>query len=84
MSYSERTPAEWFAAAARCYQEGHQACAWCGGAYQVFRTTQGTSMEYHCNHCDFHVGHDADLDRYTFVPGENNTRRIARLTMHDS
>src|SRR5437660_159129 len=28
---TKRTPREWFDEAARCYVEGHQGCAWCGG-----------------------------------------------------
>jgi hypothetical protein len=83
MSYLERTPAEWFAAAARCYEEGHQACAWCGISHQVFRTARDGQVDYHCSHCDFHVVHDADLDRYALVPGDTRTRKPARLTMLD-
>lgn len=83
MSYAERTSAEWFAEAARCYVEGHQACAWCGGPHQVHKVETATSLGYRCNYCDFHAGHDADLDRYVFVPGETVPRKRAPLTMHD-
>jgi hypothetical protein len=78
-----RTAQEWFAEAGRCYIEGHQACAWCGSAHQVFKTETATGVEYRCGKCDFHAGYDHDLDRYLFVPGEEQTRTGGVVTLHD-
>jgi hypothetical protein len=83
MIHTERTPAEWFEEAERCYVEGHQACAWCGGPHQVHRVETAVGVEFHCNQCDFHAGFDRDLERYAIIPGESNVRRGAPPTMHD-
>jgi hypothetical protein len=83
MSELERTPAQWFDDAERCYVEGHQACAWCGGAHQVHRVESPRGVEFHCNRCDFHAGYDRDLDRYAIIPGEENARLTAPLTMFE-
>jgi hypothetical protein len=69
MLYPERTSRDWYQEAARCYLEGHQACAWCGGAHQVYKVESGRAVEYYCSRCDFHAGHDPRLDHYDFVPG---------------
>jgi hypothetical protein len=82
MSNPERSPSEWFAEAARCYEEGHQACAWCGGPYQVFRVTQDSGVGYHCYHCDFHIAHNVSLDHYALVPGETKVKKGSKATMH--
>jgi hypothetical protein len=83
MTHLERTAAEWFEEACRCYLEGHQACAWCRRSHQVYRDETPRGVEFHCYHCDFHVSHDADLDRYALVPGEAAARGGSRATMHD-
>ena len=69
MIHPERTFSDWYQEAARCYLEGHQACAWCGGVHQVFKVQTGLAVEYYCNRCDFHAGHDPQAGRYGFVPG---------------
>jgi hypothetical protein len=79
----ERTSSEWFHAAARCYLEGHQACAWCGTAHQVFRNVDLGRVEYQCNHCEFHVSHDLKLNRFVMVPGEKRAPGTGKKTMHD-
>jgi hypothetical protein len=66
---SERPPAAWFAEAAHCYVEGHQACAWCGDSYCVFQTEHGPRLEYSCNHCEFYVCHDRLTGIYYAMPG---------------
>jgi hypothetical protein len=66
---SERTPAAWFAEAARCYVEGHQACAWCGESHCVFQTERGARLEYSCNHCEFYVGYDRQTGQYHATAG---------------
>ena len=65
----ERPPAVWFAEAARCYVEGHQACAWCGDSYCVFQTERGPRLEYSCNHCEFYVCQDRHTGTYYAMPG---------------
>ena len=65
----ERSPAAWFAEAARCYVEGHQACAWCGDTHCVFQTEHGPRLEYACNHCEFYVCHDRQAGNYHATPG---------------
>jgi hypothetical protein len=62
----QRSPAEWFEAAARCHLVGHQACASCGERYCVFRTESDTYLEYYCSACDFSVCRDLRGGR-TFV-----------------
>jgi len=68
----ERTSAEWFAEAARCYVENHQGCAWCGGSYRVFQTQRGPRREYYCNGCDFRAVFDAATETYFSFPGEEH------------
>jgi hypothetical protein len=70
----ERTSSEWFEEAARQYLEGHQACAWCGGAHRVFKVHNGRRTEYYCNGCEFLAGHDAESESYVVVPGIKNAR----------
>jgi hypothetical protein len=70
----------WFHAAARCYVERHQGCAWCGGSYRVFEIRRDSTLEYFCNACDFRAGHDEADDHYFCVPGAKNTG--APPTMH--
>jgi len=73
MIWKNRTSAEWFAEAARCYIENHQGCAWCGGSYRVFHTSRDSQNEYYCHGCDFRAAHDAADDDYLCYPGENCT-----------
>jgi hypothetical protein len=65
----DRSPSEWFAAAVHCYVEGHQSCAWCGGAHCVFHTQRGGRREFNCRDCEFHVGYDATSNQYFSYPG---------------
>ncbi len=69
-SLSERSPAEWFAAAARSYIEGHQACAWCGNSYCVFQVERCDRREYSCNDCNFYVCHDHRVGTHHVSPGD--------------
>lgn len=84
MSNPERTPAEWFEEADRCYIEGHQACAWCRTPHQVRRVETETGVAFHCGRCDFHAAYNPDLHRYQIIPGERNACRPAPPTMHDA
>jgi hypothetical protein len=68
----KRSAAAWFADAARCYVEGHQACAWCGESHCVFQTERGPRLEYYCNVCDFYVCHDRHAGQYHMVAGSNS------------
>lgn len=68
-SHQERSPREWYEEAARAYLEQHQACAWCGGRYQVYRGQRGNRHEYYCPCCDFFAFHDPSTDRYFAAPG---------------
>jgi hypothetical protein len=70
----ERPSSEWFQEAARCYIEGHQACAWCGGTHRVFKLRNGSRTEYYCNDCEFLAAHDPDKEAYFFVPGMKSER----------
>jgi hypothetical protein len=83
MPVKARTSSEWFNEAARCYVEGHQACAWCGKAHQVHKKVSLGRVEYHCSFCDFQVRHDTELERFDFFPGEDVGRKNAPLTMFD-
>jgi hypothetical protein len=69
---AQRSAREWFEAAARYYVEGHQACAWCGGQYRVFKAVRGHRLEYYCKDCDFYVSHDPKTDSYALEPGHDN------------
>jgi hypothetical protein len=75
MPTPERSSPEWYAEAARCYIEGHQGCAWCGGAHSVYRLHRGNRVEYYCNGCDFSVVHDLDKHSFSHVPGEKLARK---------
>lgn len=68
--HQERTGAEWFVEAARCYVEGHQGCPWCGGSHRVYKTERDGRLEYYCSGCDFYASHDSRADAYVAVPGE--------------
>jgi len=69
----ERSPAELYTEAARCYVEGHQACTWCGNSHCVFQTHHGSRLEYSCNHCDFFVCQDLQTGQYHATPGGSAT-----------
>jgi len=68
----KRSPAAWFAEAARRYVEGHQACAWCGDSYCVFQTERGPRLEYSCNHCEFYVCYDRQTGTYHATAGASH------------
>ncbi len=68
--HPEWTPADWFEKAAHAYVEGHQACAWCGGSYVVYRFQRGSRLEYYCSECEFYAGHDRQADHYFSAPGQ--------------
>ena len=70
MKTAERSAAEWFHEAARCYIEQHQGCAWCGSAHEVYRRREGDRLTYSCHRCDFRAGHDETTGRYFVIPGE--------------
>jgi hypothetical protein len=82
MNRFDRTPADWFAEAARCYVERHQGCAWCGGSYRVFHTKRSAQSEYYCHGCDFRAGFDASTECYFSYPGEEAAATKPR-TMHE-
>jgi hypothetical protein len=67
---SERSDAAWFEEAARCYVEGHQACAWCGESHCVFERRCGSRVEYSCIHCDFFVCRDEQTGQIHVAPGK--------------
>jgi hypothetical protein len=79
----ERTPAEWFEEAVRCYAEGHQACASCGRPHCVFRSEWGPRVEYHCSGCDFSVCHDGQTGRHIAVPGQDGPLPETLLGVED-
>lgn len=83
MAHPVRTPQEWFQEAARCYLEGHQACAWCGGSHVVRKEETPTRVEYHCGQCDFGASQDRASGRYAFIPGESPRKNRAPVTMFD-
>lgn len=58
------SPAEWFAKAAQCYIDGHQACVACGGRHCVFRTETADLVEFYCYSCDFSVCNDRRTGRH--------------------
>ena len=68
-----KSPAEWFLNAERAYSEHHQGCAWCGGPHRVRMTRQGAKHIYACQSCDFQASYDALADRFTMIPGEEQT-----------
>jgi hypothetical protein len=68
-SGQERTSAAWFGEAARSYVQGHQACAWCGGAHCVFQRQRGSRLEYSCIQCGFYVCRDEQTAQFHVVPG---------------
>lgn len=74
MNLVERTSSEWFQEAARQYVEGHQACAWCGGAHRVFKLHNGQRTEYYCNGCEFLAAYDAESESFVVVPGIKSAR----------
>ena len=74
-SHRQRTPAEWFHAAARCYVEKHQGCAACGRQHCVFQSRWNHRAEYFCSACDFSVCHDRDRGQY--FASEGDSRKIA-------
>jgi hypothetical protein len=69
IAHPERTSREWFERAAHVHVEEHQACAWCGERYQVYKGRRGNRMEYYCPACDFYVFHDQVTGQYFAAPG---------------
>lgn len=69
--HPERSPREWYEEAARAHLEGHQACAWCGVAYQVYRAQRGSRLEYYCPACDFFAFHDTVSGKYFAALGRD-------------
>lgn len=66
----ERTPTQWFEAAAQWYMEGHQACPWCAGSHRVFRSERHGRTDYYCHSCDFYVSYEAGVG-YHVVLGQD-------------
>ena len=75
-----RTSRDWFDEAAKCYVEGHQGCAWCGGSYRVYQIQKPGLTTYYCHCCDFRAEHDKGKGDYSHVPGER-TPPAGRSTM---
>ncbi len=73
IAHQSRTAAEWFQEAAHCHLEGHQACAWCGTGYCVYKRERGNRLEYHCSTCDFYVSHDSITDTFFMAPGQEES-----------
>jgi hypothetical protein len=71
---AERTPVEWFAAAARSYLEEHQGCPCCHDRHCVFRSEWSDRDEYYCTACDFSACHDRQTGRY-FTTAEHGRER---------
>ena len=67
--HSAQNSREWFEKAVRVYVEGHQACAWCGERYQVYKGHRSTRLEYYCPGCEFYVCHDLVTGQYYVAPG---------------
>jgi hypothetical protein len=70
-----RSADEWFAEAARCYVEGHQACPCRGVKHCVFRTERNQRVEFYCSTCEFSACHEPTTRRYYAATG--TTRRDA-------
>ena len=66
--HSAQNSREWFEKAVRVYVEGHQACAWCGERYQVYKGHRSTRLEYYCPGCEFYVCHDLVTGQYYVAP----------------
>ena len=63
------TSRDWFERAVRVYVEGHQACAWCGESYRVYKGHRSNRLEYYCPGCEFYVCHDLTSGQYYVAPG---------------
>lgn len=74
MLRTERTAAEWFEEARRCYLERHQGCPWCGGSHRVHEVKRHARIEFYCSACDFQASYDTASGRFTSVPGEVHSR----------
>jgi hypothetical protein len=74
MNGTARSPAEWFAAAARGYVEAHQGCPCCGHQHCVFRSEWGPRVEFYCSACDFSACHDRQTGRCYAAPGDRDCR----------
>jgi hypothetical protein len=79
MSEGERSRCDWFQEAARWYANKHQACPWCGGANQLYKSERGSAIEYVCGSCQFFTCHNREDNGYFMSPGRP---RQSRLTMH--
>ena len=69
-SRAERSPAEWYAEAARWYIEGHQGCPYCGGRHCVLRSDRGRRIEYICSVCEFSACRDRESGQHYAAEGE--------------
>lgn len=77
--HAERTPQEWYDAAARCYVEGHQGCPKCGRSHCVFRARWGERVEYYCSACDFSSCYDGATNEYLAAAGDG--RQLAETLL---
>lgn len=75
-SQTELTPRCWFQEAARWYVEKHQACPWCRGRHQVYKSQRGSRLEYYCSACDFCASHDQESGDYFAAPGQTNEATV--------
>jgi len=81
MLQAERSFAEWFEEADRCYREAHQGCPWCGNRNEVYRSERRTLIEFHCGGCDFYVSNDRASGRHYMTPGNDRRTAAAPRTM---
>jgi hypothetical protein len=81
MSRPTRSAREWFVEAARCYTEGHQGCAWCGGSNCVYRSERADLVEYRCGECEFYTNYQPLLESHSMAPGDKRRPGLAPLTM---
>jgi hypothetical protein len=82
MVSGDRTPAEWFHAAVRSYDEEHQGCAHCRNRHCVFRSRWGDRIEYYCSACDFSTSHDRAADRFYAAMGDGRQLAASLFNGH--
>ena len=82
MLQAERTFAEWFQEADRCYREAHQGCPWCGNRNEVYKSERRNLIEFHCGCCDFYVSADLANERHYMTPGDDRRSAAAPQTMY--
>jgi hypothetical protein len=81
MSQPARSAREWFAEAARCYTEKHQACPWCHASNCVYRSERDDLVEFHCGECEFYAFYEPKQGHHYMGPGEKHQPRAAPPTM---